>query len=72
LPLTIDLWPTAHRFRRGHRLRLQVSSGAHPRYARNTGSGESLSSATKLLVAHQSIYHDPDHPSAIVLSLASS
>ena len=31
------LWPAAHRFRRGHRLRLQVSSGAHPRYARNTG-----------------------------------
>ena len=70
LPLTIDLWPTAHRFLRGHRLRLQVSSGAHPRYARNTGSGERLASATKLLVADQSIYHDPDHPSAIFLSLA--
>ncbi len=72
LPLTIDLWPTAHRFQRGHRLRLQVSSGAHPRYARNTGSGEPLASATTLLVADQSIYHDPDHPSAIVLSLANS
>jgi len=70
LLLTIDLWPTAHRFLRGHRLRLQVSSGAHPRYARNTGSGERLASATKLLVADQSIYHDPDHPSAIFLSLA--
>lgn len=69
LHLTIDLWPTAHRFQRGHRLRLQVSSGAHPRYARNTGSGEPLASATKLLVADQSIYHDPDHPSAIVLPL---
>jgi uncharacterized protein len=72
LPLTIDLWPTAHRFGRGHRLRLQVSSGAHPRYARNTGSGEPLASATKLLVADQFIYHDPNHPSAIVLSLATS
>jgi predicted acyl esterase len=72
LPLIIDLWPTAHRFQRGHRLRLQVSSGAHPRYARNTGSGEPLASATKLLVADQSIYHDPDHPSAIVLSPANS
>jgi uncharacterized protein len=70
LLLTIDLWPIAHRFLRGHRLRLQVSSGAHPRYARNTGSGERLASATKLLVADQSIYHDPDHPSAIFLSLA--
>lgn len=72
LALTIDLWPTAHRFRSGHRLRLQVSSGAHPRYVRNTGSGEPLASATKLLVADQSIYHDPDHPSAIILSLATS
>jgi putative CocE/NonD family hydrolase len=65
--LVIDLWPTAHRFQRGHRLRVQVSSGAHPRYVRNTGSGEPLASATKLLVAEQSIYHDPDHPSAIIL-----
>lgn len=72
LALTIDLWPTAHRFQRGHRLRLQVSSGAHPRYARNTGSGEPLASATKLLVADQFIYHDPEHPSAIVLPLAHS
>ncbi len=53
LRITIDLWPTAHRFRRGHRIRLQVSSGAHPRYARNTGSGEPLASATRLVVADQ-------------------
>jgi putative CocE/NonD family hydrolase len=65
--LSIDLWPTAHRFRRGHRLRLQVSSGAHPRYARNTGSGEPLATATKLVAADQEIYHDPDHPSSIEL-----
>jgi putative CocE/NonD family hydrolase len=69
LRVTIDLWPTAHRFRRGHRVRLQVSSGAHPRYARNTGSGEPLASATRLVVANQLIYHDPDHPSSIELSI---
>ncbi len=69
LHLIIDLWPTAHRFRAGHRLRVQISSGAHPRYARNTGSGEPLGSATKLLAANQSVYHDPDHPSGIVLSV---
>jgi putative CocE/NonD family hydrolase len=69
LHLTFDLWPTAHHFKRGHRLRVQVSSGAHPRYARNTGSGEPLGTAAKLLVAEQSIYHDPDHPSAMVLSV---
>ena len=61
------LWPTAHLFRRGHRLRLQVSSGAHPRYARNTGTGEPLATATVLARADQQVFHDPGHPSAIVL-----
>lgn len=63
----IDLWPTAHRFRAGHRIRLQVSSGAHPRYARNTGTGEPLATAATLVTVRQAVYHDPDHPSAVVL-----
>lgn len=65
----IDLWPTAYRFRRGHRIRLQVSSGAHPRFARNPGSGEPLATATTLKVADQAVYHDPAHPSAVVLPI---
>jgi hypothetical protein len=65
----IELWPTAYRFKRGHRLRVQVASGAHPRYARNPGSGEPLASATHLVAADQTIYHDPDHPSAILLPM---
>ena len=65
--LCMDLWPTAYRFQRGHRLRLQVSSGAHPRYARNPGSGEPLAAATTLKAADQAVYHDPAHPSAILL-----
>jgi putative CocE/NonD family hydrolase len=63
----IELWPTAHRFRRGHRIRLQVSSGAHPRYARNPGGGEPLGTATTLLSAEQQVHHDPEHPSAVLL-----
>ena len=63
----IKLWPTAHRFKRGHRLRVQVSSGAHPRFVRNPGSGEPLATATKLVAADQAVYHDPAHPSAIIL-----
>ena len=69
LALTLELWPTAHRFRRGHRIRVQVSSGAHPRYARNTGSGEPLGTATRLVAADQLVHHDPERPSAIVLSV---
>jgi putative CocE/NonD family hydrolase len=68
--LRFPLWPAAHRFRRGNRLRLQVSSGAHPRYARNTGSGEPLATATTLLTADQQVHHDPEHPSAVILPVA--
>ncbi|MEU1548338.1 CocE/NonD family hydrolase [Nocardia sp. NPDC005745] len=64
---SITLWPTAHRFKKGHRIRVQVCSGAFPRFARNTGTGESHATAVELRVAEQEIYHDPDHPSAIVL-----
>ena len=41
-PIRIDLWPTVHRFGPGHRIRLQISNSAHPRYARNAGTGEPL------------------------------
>jgi uncharacterized protein len=65
--IQIALWPTAYHFRRGQRVRVQVSSGAHPRFARNTGTGEDLGAATKLLIADQAVYHDAAHPSAITL-----
>ena len=53
---TVTLWPTAYRFKRGHRIRVQVSSGAFPRYARNPGTGESRATATKLLAADQNVH----------------
>ncbi len=67
LRIEVDMWATAHRFRQGHRIRLQVSSGAHPRWARNLGTGEPIASGTRMLVAGQTIYHGSAHPSALVL-----
>jgi hypothetical protein len=63
----IAMWPTANRFTRGHRIRLQVSSGAHPLFARNTGTGEPLKSAHNFSVADQEILHDADHLSCLRL-----
>lgn len=71
LHISIEVWPTAYHFRKGERIRVQVSSGAHPRFVRNSGSGEPLATATKLLVADQIVYHDPEHPSAFVLPVLS-
>jgi len=67
LKIAIELWPTANCFRRGHRLRLQVCSGGHPRWGRNLGTGEALATATTLQGAEQLIYHDAAHPSALIL-----
>ena len=69
LRIQVELWPTAYRFRPGQRLHVQVSSGAHPRFARNPGSGEPLATATTLKVAEQVVYHDPEHHSAILLPM---
>ncbi|MBV9801493.1 MAG: hypothetical protein JO039_25860, partial [Solirubrobacterales bacterium] len=67
-----DLWPIGHRFAAGHRIRLQVSSGAHPRYARNPGTGEEATSATRLEPVDVEVLHGPGHPSVLVLPGAQS
>ena len=67
----VELWPTAYRFGVGHRVRIQVSGGAHPRYARNTGTGEPLATATGLLAGDREVFHDPRHPSVVLLPVAS-
>jgi predicted acyl esterase len=63
----LTLWPAAHRFAPGHRLRVQVSSGAHPRYARNLGDDAPAADAVTAHVAHQEVLHDAAHPSRLTL-----
>jgi putative CocE/NonD family hydrolase len=66
--VTFQLWPIAHRFAAGHRIRLQVASGAHPRYARNPGTGEDPNVATRLVAVELEVLRDAEHPSAVTLS----
>ncbi|MEE1753142.1 CocE/NonD family hydrolase [Streptomyces sp. SP18CS02] len=47
--VTVSMSSTAHRFAAGHRLRLQISAGAHPRFARNSGTAEPSVEATTLV-----------------------
>ncbi len=65
--VAFELWPTAHRFAAGHRIRLQVSSGAHPRYARNPGTGEDPVTTTRLQPVDVEVLRDAAHPSMLVL-----
>lgn len=70
IELAIDLNHCAHSFQHGHRIRLQVSSGAHPRFARNLGTGEPIGSATRMVKQYQTIYFDSTHASRLVLPVA--
>lgn len=70
LSIEFELTPTAYSFQPGHRVRLQVSSGAHPRIARNPGTGESPVHATELLPADQTVFHDATRPSVLILPVS--
>ncbi len=65
--ITVPMSATAHRFAAGHRLRLQVSGGAHPRFARNTGSGEPPATATHLAAVDVQIVHEVSDPAVLSL-----
>jgi putative CocE/NonD family hydrolase len=66
----VQMWPTAITYRRGHRIRLQVSSGAHPLFVRNLGSGEPLATGVTMVPSDVRVYHDDGHPSAIELPMS--
>lgn len=68
--VAFDLWPTAHRFAAGHRIRVLVAGGAHPRYARNPGTGEEPHTATRLVPVEHELLHDERRPSAVRLSVS--
>jgi hypothetical protein len=65
--LSIDLWATSNMFRAGHRIRLEVSSSNFPRFDRNLNTGEPAASSDKLVPATNTIVHDKEHPSALIL-----
>ena len=67
--ITVSLSSTAYQFKSGHSIRLQVSSGAHPRFARNPGTGELFMHATELVSAEITLFHDAAHPSVLKLPI---
>lgn len=67
LAVDVELHPTAYRIRAGHRIRVQISGGAFPRFARNLGTAEPFGAATRALRCRFEIYHDSQHPSSVLL-----
>ena len=66
----IDLGPTSMMFKRGHRIGLQVSSSNFPYYARNLNTAGSHHDESEVHTAAQTVLHDADHPSCLVLPVA--
>src|SRR5262249_13081929 len=64
---SLDLWATSNVFRKRHRLRLEISSRHFPRIERNLNIGEESASARKFVSASNTIFHDAEHPSALIL-----
>ncbi|MCC6180081.1 MAG: CocE/NonD family hydrolase [Chloroflexi bacterium] len=67
--ITIVPYPTSNVFKAGHRIRVDISSSNFPRFDVNPNTGEPLGKHRRVLVAEQSVYHDPERPSHIVLPI---
>jgi putative CocE/NonD family hydrolase len=64
---TIEMYPTSLVFRRGHRIRVDISSSNFPRFDVNPNTGEPLGEQRRWRAAENTIYHDRGRPSRIIL-----
>jgi putative CocE/NonD family hydrolase len=65
--LVFQLYPTSYVFRAGHRIRLDISSSNWPRFDVNPNTGGPLGLERSYRVATQSVFHDAERPSHMVL-----
>lgn len=68
----IELFDMGHVFLPGHRIRLEISSSAYPILHPNPNTGNPIATDTQQQVAHQTIYHDSEHPSSVLLPVIPS
>jgi len=67
VPVTIALYPTANVFKKGHRIRLDVSSSNFPRFDVNPNTGDPLGTHRRMIAATNTVVHDAEHPSHLLL-----
>ena len=68
--VTIKLYPTSNVFKKGHRIRLDISSSNFPRFDVNPNTGEPLAQHRRVVTAVNTLHHDAEHPSALILPVA--
>lgn len=67
--ITVTPFPTANVFKQGHRIRVDISSSNFPRFDVNPNTGEPLGMNRRAIPADNSIWHDAEHPSHILLPI---
>ena len=65
--ITIPMFATGNLFKKGHRIRLDISSSDYPAYDPNPNTGDPYMIGSHSIVAKNAVYHDRRHPSHIVL-----
>jgi putative CocE/NonD family hydrolase len=63
----IDLWHTGVTIAAGHRMRVEVSSASFPQFERNLNTGGNNETESRFATAEQTVYHDAQHASYILL-----
>jgi predicted acyl esterase len=61
------MYPTSLVFKRGHRIRLDISSSNFPRFDVNPNSGEPLNNNRRSQIAENTVYLDAKHPSQFIV-----
>jgi uncharacterized protein len=64
---TVEVGVTSIVFRKGHRIRVHISSSNFPRFDRNLNDGKPIGESNKPITARQTIYHDAERPSHLEL-----
>ena len=67
--ITIDAGVAAHMFRKGHRIRLEISSSNFPRFDRNLNTGGNNYDESKGIVAHNAVHHSKQYPSSLTVTV---
>jgi len=65
--ISVDLWATSNVFKKGHAMRLEVSSSNFPRFDRNLNTGAEQATSREFVSATNTLLHDVEHPSALVI-----
>lgn len=68
-PFTIEMYPVSNLFKKGHRIRLTVTSSSFPKWYPNGNTGKELDQDRPGVVATNTVYHDAQRPSRVVLPI---